>query len=194
MKKIILATTSPYRKAAFAMLGIDFEAEGSQVEEQFDGRPESPEELVMQLAKLKAEAVAKNHTDGIVIGFDSIGWFNGEVLEKPQSRQEAFDRLKSLSGNSHQFYTGVHLVDVSDGKVIRTAVKTDIKMRNLSDSEINRYLDQDPHYNTYAIGYDSLEHNSSAFPESIVGSYNNYLRGIPMEVIVEMLKEIGVEI
>lgn len=194
MKKIILATTSPYRKQAVALLGIPFETEGSNVDEYFDGRPDSPEELVMHLAKLKAEAVAENHSDGIIIGFDSVGWFEGEVLEKPKSRQEGFDRLRMLSGKNHQFYTGIHLIDLTDDKVVSRAVKTDIKMRNISDSEINRYLDQDPRFNTYAIGYDPLEHNSHAFPESIIGSYNNYLRGIPTEVIVEMLKEVGVEI
>jgi septum formation protein len=194
MKKIVLATTSPYRKQAFEMLGIPFETEGSKVDEYFDGRPDSPEELVMHLAQLKCEAVAKNYAEGIIIGFDSIGWHEGEVLEKPKSRQEAFERLKLLSGKNHQFYTGIHLIDVAEKKVLTKAVKTDIKMRILSDSEINRYLDQDPYYTTYAIGFDPLGHSSSSFSESISGSYNNYLRGIPLEVIVEMLKEMGAKI
>ncbi|MDD4412648.1 MAG: Maf family nucleotide pyrophosphatase [Patescibacteria group bacterium] len=194
-KKIILATTSPYRKAAFSIIGMPFEAEGSNVEEYFDGRPDDPEGLVLHLAKLKAEAVASKHTEPcVVIGFDSIGWFNGSILEKPQSRQEAFDRLRTLSGNNHQFYTGINLIDLPDNKVITQIVKTDIKIRIISDEEINFYLDQDSHYNTYALGYDSLEHYGSTFAQSISGSYNNYLRGIPTEVIVEMLKEVGVKI
>lgn len=100
-KKIILATTSPYRKAAVEMLEIPFEAIGSDVEEYFDGRPESAAELVQHLAKLKAKAVAAKCSEGIIIGFDSVGWFNGEVLEKPKSRDEMFDRLKAMSGKGY---------------------------------------------------------------------------------------------
>jgi len=173
------------------MLGIDFIAEGSSVEEKFDGRPDSPEELVKYLAKLKAEAVAKNHSEGIIIGFDSVGWFNGQVLEKPASRQESCDRLKMLSGHSHEFYTGIHIINLDNGKVISEVVKTEIEMREITEAEVNKYLDQDPYYNTYAIGFDPLGHYGSTFPKSIKGSYNNYLRGIPLEKIVEMLREVG---
>ncbi len=83
MVKIILATTSPYRKEAFGFLGIDFETEGSKVDESKVER-NNPKELVKQLSKLKAEAIAKNHPDAIVIGMDSVGYFNGKILEKPK--------------------------------------------------------------------------------------------------------------
>jgi septum formation protein len=189
--KIILATKSPYRQAAFKMLEIDFIAEGSEVEEKFDGRPDNPEELVAHLAKLKAESVAKNHTNNIIIGFDSVGWFRGQVLEKPASRQESFDRLKMLSGNSHEFYTGIYIINQDNDKIISKTVKTEINLREIAETEINKYLDQDPHYNTYAIGFDPLGNYSSTFPKSIKGSYNNFLRGIPLEAIVEMIREVG---
>ncbi|MDD5463611.1 MAG: Maf family nucleotide pyrophosphatase [Candidatus Moranbacteria bacterium] len=197
-KKIILATTSPYRKAAFEMLGIPFEAIGSNVEEYFDGRPDDPEALVLHLAKLKAEAVAQgNKGASTIIGFDSVGWFDGKVLEKPQTREEMLERLRAMSGNRYQFYTGIHIIDFSsdDGqKILSKAVKTDIVMRNLTDAEINWYLDQDPNFKTYAQGYDPLGTYGSTFIKEIHGSYNNPLRGIPLEVIVEMLKEVGWQI
>lgn len=189
--KIILATTSPYRKQAFQMLDIEFTAEGSSVDEDFDGRPNEPDKLVASLAKLKADAVAKNHSDGIVVGFDSVGWFNGQVLEKPKSREEAFERLKSLSGNSYHFFTGVHVINTSDGKMLTQVVRTEVTMRNISGSEIGKYLDQDPNYRTYAQGYDPLGTYGSTFIKGIDGSYNNILRGIPLEAIVEMLKDVG---
>lgn len=190
--KIILATTSPYRQQAFEMLGLDFVAEGSDIDEDFEGRPSSPDELVKLLSRLKAESVAKNHSEGIVIGFDSVGWLNDSILEKLKSREEASNRLKSLSGNKFDFYTGVHIINVSDGKVLSRVVKTAVDLRRLTDSEIEKYLDQDSHYNTYALGFDPLGHFSSSFVEKIEGSYNNLLRGIPLEVIVEMLKEIKI--
>lgn len=194
MEKIILATASPYRQEAFKMLDIDFEAEASEIDENFNGRPEDPEKLVSELAKRKAEQVAKNHKEGIIIGFDSIGWFKNKILEKPKNRREACERLKMLSGGNHQFYTGICIVDLSKKESLSRVVKTDIKLKELSDDEINKYLSQDPHYATYAIGFDPLKHYSSSFAESISGSYNNYLRGIPLEVIVRMLKEIGYKI
>lgn len=193
-QKLILATKSPHRKKAFEMLGIDFATEGSSVEEKFKGRPDKPEELVLHLATLKAEAVAKNHSGGIVVGFDSAGWFNGQVLEKPTSKEESFNRLKVLSGGSHEFYTGIHIINLSNGKILSKVVKTLVELRTLTETEISKYLDQDPYYNTYALGYDPLGNYSSTFARSIQGSYNNFLRGIPLEAIVEMLKEVGFKI
>jgi len=191
MTKIILATSSPYRQEAFRFLGLDFVAQSSDIDEYFNGRPDSPEELVLCLAKIKAEAVAKKYDIGIVIGFDSIGWFNGQVLEKPKSREEAFKRLKFLSGNTHQFYTGVYMINLESKKEIFKSAVTNVEIRNLLDSEINKYLDQDSRFNTYALGYDPLEHYSSTFVRKIEGSYNNLTRGIPLEMIVEMLFDIG---
>lgn len=171
-------------------MGIPFEAEGSNVDESQLER-DNPEELVKQLSKLKAEAVAKNHSDAIVIGMDSITYFNGQILEKPKSREEDFKRLKALSGNKHQFYTGIYMVNTATNKTLSKTVITDVFMRELSDEEINKYLDEDPNFNTYALGYDPVKHYSASFVKKIEGSYYNLLGGIPIEVIVEMLKEIG---
>jgi len=190
MPKIILATTSSYRKEVFGYLGIPFEAEGSNLDESQAER-NNPEELVKTLSKLKTDSVAKNHLDAIVIGLDSVGFFEGKILEKPKSKEEAFQRLRSLSGKKYDFYTGVYMVNTSTQKSITRVVKTEVFMRKLSDSEINRYLDQDPNYNKYAHGYDIKNYASSTFPAKLVGSYTNALMGIPVEVIIEMLPEIG---
>jgi septum formation protein len=187
--EIILGTTSPYRREAFAFLGIDFKAEGSDVDESQVDR-DDPEILVKILSKMKAEAVAQRHKDAIVIGMDSVGHFAGNILEKPKSRDEAFQRLKNLSGNSFDFYTGITLINTSTKKVLQRVVTTNVLMRELSDDEINFYLDEDPKYNTYALGFDPLEHSSSTFTKDIKGSYNNLLRGIPLEVMPELIKEV----
>jgi len=190
MSKIILATTSPYRIETFGYLGIPFEAEGSKVDESQVER-NKPEELVKQLSKLKAEAVAKNHSDAIVVGMDSVTYFNGQILEKPKSKEEDFQRLKALSGKNHQFYTGIHIINKATNKTLSKIVTTDVFMRELSDEEISKYLDEDPHFNTYALGYDPVKHISSSFVRRIEGSYYNLLAGIPLETIIEMLSEIG---
>lgn len=190
MTKLILATTSQHRKEAFEYLGIDFETKASNVDESQVER-DNPEELVKQLSKLKAEAVVKNYSDAIIIGMDSVGYFNNQILEKPKSKEEEFQRLQSLSGNNCQFYTGIYMIDTSLDKVISRVVKTEIFMRKLSDKEIEKYLNEDPNFNTYALGYDALKHSSSAFVKRIEGSYYNFLSGIPLETIVEMLSEVG---
>ncbi len=189
--RIILATKSPYRQEKFRSLGIDFIAEASDVKEDFGGRPENPEELVKTLAKLKAEAVANNHKEGIVIGFDSVGFFNRQILEKVGSREEAFQRLRKLSGKSFQFFTGIHMINLSSRKVLDRVVRTDIEMREISDSEINSYLEQDPHYKKYAPGFDPRKYLGSSFTKRIEGSYNNFLFGIPVETVADMLSEMG---
>ncbi len=194
MKKIILATTSPYRQAAFKSIGVEFEAIGSNVDEKFEGRPNTPQELVQELEKQKAEAVANLCEDGVIVGFDSVGYFNGTILEKPQSRQEAFDRLKSLAGNSFSFHTGIYLIDKVSGVVKKDVVTTEAFMRKYTDKEIEKYLNQTEKYKTHAHGFDPLENYSAVFISTITGSYNNILRGIPTEHIIEMLQEVGIEI
>jgi len=191
MTKIILATTSPYRVEVFRYLGLMFEAEGSNIDESRIER-DNPEKLVKTLSKLKSEAVAKNHPDAFVIGMDSVTYFNGQILGKPKSREEAFQRLKALSGNNHQFYTGIYMINPALNKAISRVVKTEVFMRNLSEKEIDKYLDEDPNFNTYALGYDPVKHISASFIQRIEGSYYNFLGGTPLEVIVEMLKKMKI--
>ncbi len=191
MTKIILATTSPYRKEIFETLGIAFEVEGSNVDESQLERTD-PDVLVEKLAKLKAEAVAKNHNDAIIIGFDSVGYFNGKILEKPKSKKEAFERLQFLSGMNHWHYTGIYMINIKSNKIISEVDKTEIFMRNYSDKEIEEYLEQNSEFDRFALGYDTEKHISASFIQKIEGSHLN-LKGIPLSVVVEMLKEIGLK-
>lgn len=190
MPKIVLATASPYRRETFNVLGLEFEVEDSGVDESQVAR-NNPRELVKKLSQLKAEVVAKNHPKAIVIGFDSVGYFNGQILEKPKSKEEAFRRLKKLSGNSHQFYTGIYMINTLTSQSLSEIVKTDIQLRAFSEEEINKYLTEDSYFNTYALGYDPYKHYSSTFAKRIEGSYYNFLQGLPLETIIEMLSKIG---
>lgn len=125
---------------------------------------------------------------------DSVGYYNGKILEKPKTKEEALQRLKLLSGNNHQFYTGIHVINTASKKTVSRVVKTEIFLRELSEDEIKFYLNQDKFFNTYALGYYPLGHYSSSFARRIEGSYNNFVRGIPLETIVEMLSETGIKI
>lgn len=200
MEKIItLATTSPSRIKAFSMSGIPFETFGSNVNENFEGRSNEPGNLVFQLAKLKAEAVAKrlDNSPRIIIGFDSVGWFNYKILEKPKSREEAFARLDDISGSEFNFFTGIYMIDIrSDGRRIfnDNLERTIVKMRYYSEPEIEKYLDQDPNFLTYALGFNPLDTHASTFVEWIWGCYNNLLYGIPLAKVIEMIRRTGFKI
>lgn len=198
MIKLILATTSPHRIKAFEMLGIPFEAEASDVDEGFPDRPKDAILLVAKLARMKAESVAKRHSEEcFVIGFDSVGCFNGKILEKPKDERELISRLTAMSGKEYQFLTGIFIIKISPGNIIdfqNIVVNTNVKLRNITYKEIKKYLEQDPNYKTYASGFDPLNTYGSTFIKEIHGSYNNPLRGIPLETIMEMLNKMGFEI
>lgn len=195
-KRLILATSSPYRVKAFSSLKIPFEAIESEVDENFEGRPKSPGQMVLHLAKLKAEAVAKLHYQEprIVIGFDSVGFFRDRILEKPKSREDAFARLQAISGDFYQFFTGIYLIDIlSDGRRIykEKLERTEVKLRYYSDAEIEKYLDQDSKFMTYAQGFDPLQGYGSTYVEWISGCYNNLLHGIPLAAVVGLIRRTG---
>ena len=187
--QIILATLSPYRKEVFESLNIPFKVKASKVDESQLERGD-PGKLVRELAKLKAEAVAKNYKDAIVIGFDSVGFFNGKILEKPKSEKEAFKRLKLLSGKKHYHYTGIHIINTAKGKRISRVDKVSVFMRAFSDKEIKRYLKTDPAFNTFALGYNVQKCISASFIRKIEGNHLNLL-GIPLSVLMQMLNKIG---
>lgn len=195
MSKLILATTSPHRKRLFETLGIPFTCESSDVDEYHEGRPTNPRELVAYLSRLKAEAVAKNHDSGFVLGFDSVAYFDGKILEKPKSREEAFERLKEFSAEVHSFFTGIHLINL-EGRCSTGVVETTISFRPITIDEINLYLDQDKNemYKTVALGYDAQSGYSSTFPDEIQGSVHNVLWGLPIERIMPMLFRSGYEL
>lgn len=110
MVNLILGTTSKGRKELFSKLGLKFVSKGSEVDEYFKGRPEKPEDLCLCLAKLKAEDVAQHFSEGLVLGFDTVALFENEIIEKPKSREEQYQRLKRFSGKKLVVYTGILLI------------------------------------------------------------------------------------
>ena len=190
MMNIVLATASPYRIEAMRVVGIPFEAIKSDVDEYFAGRPSSPYELVKCLSRMKAEEVAKDCIDSLVIGLDSVGFFGGIILEKPRTREEAAKRLKMLSGCSHEFYTGVTAINTKTKDIYQEVVMTQVRFRELKAEEISRYLDQDASHLTRALGYDPSNHLSATFIRDIHGDLFNLSKGIPIATILSMIQSI----
>ena len=193
MKQIILATTSKGRLEWFSCLGLEFKAEGSDVNEYFEGRSKDPAKLTLQLAKMKAEDVAKKHEDGIVIGFDSVVYFEGKILEKPKTEEEAFEMLKALSGKTHEWITGMHMKDIETGGSSSDLTKTRITFRKLSDDEIRSYLKKEPRYKQWAVAYNPINNYGASFIERFEGNYSSQF-GVALDVVVKRLREFGVKI
>ncbi len=137
MPKIILASASPRRKELMELAGYDFEVICADIVEVV---PEEamPQEVVMSLALQKAQAVAAEHKEAVVIGSDTVVALDGKILGKPHSEQEACEMLRSLSGRTHKVFTGVAIF--CGGKVKNFFDETDVEFYSLGDDEIKKYV------------------------------------------------------
>ncbi len=110
MKPFILASSSPRRKELLQQISYSFETVASQVNEQApDSLP--PESLVELLAERKAQEIWRSYPDAVVLGADTVVVYKQRILGKPESKEEASEMLRMLSGKTHSVYTGVALVN-----------------------------------------------------------------------------------
>ncbi len=190
MKKIILASTSPRRKELLSKLHIPFEIVPSDFEEDMTQKM-PPADLVQALALGKAESVAKNYKDALVLGADTIIAFAGRVLGKPKGREDAILTLVNLSGKQHSVFTGFVLIDTATGKKISKALETKVFFRELTQKEIENYVDSGEPLG--AAGSYMMQSGASSFVEGIEGDYFS-LVGLPIVPVREALKTFGVDI
>jgi len=196
MKKIILASQSPWRKKLLSWIRLEFEVRVSDFDEK-SVRVEDPKELVKILAEKKAETVASDFSDGIVIGADTVivmGDKNPEdlrILGKPEDINSAREILKDLRGKTHFVYTGVCVLDVESGKKLSEVDDTKMIFKNFSDEVLERYLATGDSMGK-AGAYQFLA-IVDKFVESFEGSVSGVI-GIPIKRFVRMLGEVGVDL
>jgi len=187
---LILASASPRRRELLTQIGVSFVVEVSDVEEVIDSSL-SPELQVQSLARQKAEAVASNHTDGIVLGADTIVVADGKILGKPHDETEAKTMLASLSGGWHQVMTAIAFVDAGNKNTWTSTEITDVKFRNLTDDDIAAYVatgESMDKAGAYGIqGYGAL------LVERIEGCYNNVM-GLPLQQVASGLRNWGINL
>lgn len=140
MKKLVLASESPRRRAMLKSLGIQFAAVHSAFREPAYTRQHTPAAFVQQNARGKALAVAGRFKNALVIGADTVVVYRHKVLGKPSSLQEAFEYMQLLQGKTHAVYTGICLMDTADGTLIKGCEKTLVTFRRLTVAEIKCYL------------------------------------------------------
>ncbi len=187
MKKIILASASPRRKELLSKMGIDYEVVVSDIDE---GKIKGmlPEQLVQVLASQKAKAVAEDigKANRLIIGADTIVVLNNKVLGKPANSLEATKMLKSLSGQKHQVYTGVAIVDTDTGKEELFVEKTNVYMKHINDQEIQTYVaTKEPLDKAGSYG---IQGKGGVFIEKIEGDYFTVM-GLPISQLYDHLKK-----
>lgn len=189
MKKIILASGSPRRSEMLRNLDIDFTVIKSNADESGvnpEGIPVSV--YVQELALLKAMEVygRVSAEDALIIGADTVVAIDGEILGKPADEADAFRMLKSLSGKTHQVYTGICVVRSDDGYSVCQNECTDVTFAELTDDEINEYI-HTKEYEDKAGSY-GIQGKGSLLVEKISGDYFNVV-GLPVRKLVKLMKE-----
>jgi MAF protein len=135
---LVLASNSPRRRQLLVLADWEFEVSAANVDEtQFSNEP--PADYVLRLAETKARAVKADSTQ-IVLAADTTVVDGSDILGKPVDADEATAMLKRLRGHTHQVYTGIALLRLSDGLLLKDLCVTDVPMRNYSDEEILAYV------------------------------------------------------
>lgn len=189
--RIILASGSPRRKELLGMICGEFEVIVSDCEEIVTGTV--PEEVTKELSRQKAEAVAKNIPDAIIIGADTVVSVDGEILGKPNDRAEAYDMLKRLSGRTHQVSTGVTLIRTGETGEMdyhhSFAETTIVRVARLAEEELHAYLDTDEPYDK--AGAYGIQGMFGKHIPGIEGDYNTVV-GLPVYRLYQKLKKLQV--
>ena len=190
-RTLVLASTSPYRKALLNRLELSFLTYKPDVDESRQEN-ETPEHLVVRLAEAKAQAAKKQHPDALVIGSDQVAVCENTVLGKPGTHEIAIEQLQQLSGKKVSFLTGLCLLDTKDGSYKSILIPYSVSFRQLHDQQIEQYLIADKPYNC-AGSFKSEGLGISLF-ERMEGDDPTALIGLPLIQLVTWLNEAGVAV
>lgn len=198
-KTIILGSASPRRRELLTQIGADFEVRVSNKEEVYHSNV--PEEIVKELALMKAENVAEELAEEnpagavkstVVIGADTIVVLDGKILGKPADEADAVRMLSSLRGRRHDVYTGVAVLDYDENgekRVYNYPVGTAVYVNEMTEEEIRAYVEtKDPLDKAGAYG---IQGRFAAHIDRIEGDYYNVV-GLPVSRVYRTLRELGV--
>jgi septum formation protein len=191
IRKIYLASSSPYRKQLLQRLQIDFEVQAPEVDES-PLENERPVDLVRRLASRKAGVISALHPSAVVIGSDQVAVFEHQIIGKPGTRDRALQQLGKFSGHSIEFITAVSVQCPDAGFSSDQVITSEAKFRVLSRQETERYLEMDDPldcaggFKSEAAGSSLLEYLRSDDPTAIIG--------LPLITVAALLRECGFQI
>ena len=190
-RRLVLASTSAYRKALLERLGLAFEVASPQVDERALAG-ESPADTALRLASLKAQSVRAAHRDALIIGSDQVATSAGRVLGKPGDQATAARQLRSLSGKSADFHTAVALLDTANGRVQTEVVGCRVHFRKLDDARIENYLRREQPFD--CAGSAKAEGLGIALIARIETDDPTSLIGLPLIALSAMLERAGLPV
>ena len=188
---VVLASTSPFRRELLARLHIPFETVAPETDEVALAG-EAPAATALRLAEAKARAVVQRYPDALIIGSDQVAAQGNQRFGKPEKRENAITQLRLMRGKEVVFHTGLCLLNSATGRAQVSCVDTHVGFRDLTDSEIEAYLDKE----------DALNCAGSAKSEGLGISLLSYLRGddpnalvgLPLIALCDMLRAEGVKL
>ena len=192
MANLLLASASPRRKELLTQIGISYESASMDINETVK-QGELPKNYVLRLAKEKAQAGIALYPDKVVLAADTTVVVDGVILGKPDSKEEAFNMLKHLSGTVHDVLTGVAIARQVNGKLIVNAecVMTKVTFSRLSDYQTEQYIKtKEPMGKAGAYG---IQGKAALFVEYIEGSYSNVV-GLPLAETGKLLEASGISL
>jgi len=190
-RKIILASKSKVRKEILDKNGLNCEVQPSNVDEDIikeslEKQKASPEEISKNLAELKANKVSQKFSNEFVIGADSVIDLNGKVISKPTDRDQAYEILKSLNGETHYLISSVCIA--RGGSMIWNFTdRASLTMKSMTEKEMKEYLSKISDEALYAYNVYQIEGLGRSLFSKIEGNENTIM-GLPVEKIKEYLK------
>ena len=190
-RKIILASKSKVRKEILDKNGLNCEVQPSNVDEDIvkeslEKQKASPEEVSKNLAELKANKVSQKFTNEFVIGADSVIDLKGKVISKPTDRDQAYEILKSLNGETHYLISSV-CISKGGSMIWNFTDKASLTMKNMKENEMKEYLSKISDEALYAYNVYQIEGLGRSLFSKIEGNENTIM-GLPVEKIKDYLK------
>jgi len=184
---LVLASISPRRKAILQQIGIPFETAGSIIDESLH-REMKPADSACHIAKQKVESIEQTYRNRWILGADTIVVINKTIFGKPKNPEECQDMLSCLKGKTHEVITGFCIHDPGKKLVHREAVMTKVKIKELSNTEIEAYIKSGEPFGK--AGAYAIQGIGSFMIEKINGSYTNVV-GLPVFEVVNALVKCG---
>jgi septum formation protein len=189
--RIVLASTSRYRRDLLERLRLPFEIAAPGVDET-PLAAEIPSATALRLAQAKAHAVMPSFPDALIIGCDQAAALDGACLGKPGTRKNAIAQLKAMRGKEVVFHTALALLNARSAAMQSVDVPTAVRFRRYSDQEIERYLDLEQPYD--CAGSAKIEGLGIILVERVTGDDPSALIGLPLMQLAEMLRKEGLAI
>ena len=190
-QSLILASSSPYRRAILVRLGLALQCRSPDIDEsRLSG--ETAGQLVRRLAETKAATVAREMSEGLVIGADQVAALGDRIIGKPLNHDDAVAQLRAASGRRTMLYCGVTLINAASGRCQSAVETVEVECRELSDQEIEKYLQVDRPYD--CCGSLKVEGLGISLLSRIRSDDPNAITGLPVIRLLEMLRSEGFEV